>query len=213
MHKHHILSEPNAKKKLLFWYTNPHVASHVIVQSRACKRCQKETYILPFCLLCLQPERKLAIRRSTIEDAGLGVFAVRRTGKRLNPREILFDPGDFVCEYGCSENLIDDNEVTARYGRISTQPYTYRTEDDRNYDSSGYRTVGALVNDSYRTCNLPNVEFVEASHSVLVCATRIIHDGDELFVKYGLEYWSEVQSCRYETSFEEPGWHRNHLKP
>lgn len=211
-----VLTTPSEDRPLKFFYINPHVATCSLVRPYQCRKCSSPTYLVPFCSGCLVECAQLEVRQSNIREAGLGLFAARgkegsKTGGEV--RKPVFDVGQVICDYGYVANLISEAEVTTRYGSTSTQPYTYRTEDGRNYDSALFRTVGCFANDASgggsskaKSQYKNNAVFSETDEGVSVTATRPIFPGDEIFIPYGSSYWSEVGTCRYATCFDEPEW-------
>ena len=191
---------------LVFWYKTEHVATGTRLRVEQCRNCELYTYILPFCIACSE-KRGLLVRTSSIPGAGNGVFACKRQdmGDRIRSK-LIFSQGSRVCSYGTEQNRIVLATALSRYGSISTQPYTYETEDGRYYDSADYRTIGAIINDIRGTSHKYNVEFRERSGEVCVAAIVNIYEGDELFLSYGDEYWKSVSSSKYTTASERPEW-------
>ena len=130
---------------------------------------------LPYCCKRNHLQRKLGleVKRSTIDGAGLGVFACRR-----------FESGQRVCRYH-SERL-RKREYERRYGKTDWQT-SYLLELDEFYvDGTYVRGVDAMINDGLSD-EKNNVEFLESG----VYATRDIEIGQEIFVSYGPAYWVE----------------------
>jgi len=187
---------------LVFWYKTEHVATGTKIRVAECRTCGIYTYILPYCAAC-SVKRGLVVKPSSIPEAGLGVFACKRG---TSENELVFRRGTRICSYGTEENRIVLGNAVSRYGTLSTQPYTYQTEDGKYYDSADYRTIGAIINDSKGSGIPCNARFSEKGYEVCVVAVKDIYAGQELFISYGDEYWGSISMCKYTTSVERPSW-------
>lgn len=167
--------------------------------ARRCKR--KSCYTVPYCWQHLKSLANLRIGRTTLLDPAtnrrfqfLGLFAC--DSKR--PGETLFRKGDAITPYVGDVKTMD--EIDLMYGEDDTVPYGELTEvqdgDDLVVDGACFRGVASLANDAIpgSTCDGGGCRTNSRFHSgdgnyPTLKATRVIKDGDEIFVDYGEEYW------------------------
>ncbi len=90
----------------------------------------------------LVTEKWLQIRRSTIEGAGLGLFAHEENAP---PNTIVFEKGDTICQYN-GEHLSRD-EIIGRYANF-TAPYGLGLSANEFIDGAIERGIGSLANNN-----------------------------------------------------------------
>lgn len=187
-------------------------ASHNFSCSLKCKqctsitkkgtRCKRKTCIgAGVCYTHLLHSMKLRIRDSEHLSSGKGVFAqlsrnTPSTSLRATRRPIVFRRGDTIVEYG--GEIIDLAVVHTRYGG-HLAPYVLEKPKGQRHieDGACQRGVGSIINDFRSTSgtnaqNNTNVMFVfsNSQKKFIVKATKNIHDGEELLVNYGNQYFS-----------------------
>lgn len=152
-----------------------------ILKKQKCQLCKKQVSIgLPFCSIHLQSALWLKSKKSTIPNAGNGIFAWNPDmGKRDEP---LFNKGDHVWDY--EGEIVSRKEEYERYG-ANTAPYSVDLGYGSSIDGSCYRGLINLINHDR---NRKNVEMNLYDGGVEVRATKKIYHGDELFVDYGKAY-------------------------
>lgn len=127
---------------------------------------------------CRYHSRGLRVLRSSIPNAGLGVYT-----KRAIPR------GALVGEY--SGELLNALDLRERYPpKLDPARYIFSTEwpdvfiDGARPDSGIERWINDGGDEQYQ-----NVEARGLGARVLLYATRNIARGEELFLSYGAAYW------------------------
>ena len=114
----------------------------------------------------------LEINKSTIEKAGLGVFALE-----------YIPPKTYIGRY-------EGKKIT----RNKTGFYYFEINNKVGMDAGGSpRGYMAMINDSYNTTNTLNCEFIvdENKQIVEIWSITDIKVGCELFVSYGECYWND----------------------
>jgi hypothetical protein len=115
----------------------------------------------------------LEINKSTIESAGLGVFALE---------------------------LIPAKKCIGKYEGVKkthnkTGDYYFEINNKVGIDAINYpRCYMAMINDSYKTENKINCEFRinEIKEMVEIWSIENIDVGSELFISYGNDYWIDI---------------------
>ena len=145
-------------------------------------RCrQRVCFGAPMCWQHLMSERKLRIKKSNVQGAGKGLFAMQRG---VGPQAIVFRRGDVVTKY--EGEVMTDAGLTARYGNY-TAPYGISVSNDVYENGACRRGAGAMIN--HATGNRVNVEFVEnGDNRSEIRALKAIRNGQELLVDYGANY-------------------------
>lgn len=184
------------------------------VDPRTGEACQHKACLdFELCKLHLEIVFKVAIRESTIAGAGLGLFAHKHKAKpKTNGSPtVVFRAGEFICPYGGvvmdahDYNRLYDfwhegkfYENTGPYG-IQGWDYEKKQHDHTKIvDAICLRRAGAYANDprdARRTNALVNVDGLYA--------TKTIHQGDEVFVNYGEDYWAGGNNLDVDTVLEE----------
>lgn len=181
-----------------FVYTAPDRQFSCPLQCQQCEaqsattgqRCRKRACIgVPLCWQHLLSERHLRIRASGLgAAAGDGLWAQR---SRVAPaagapgREVLFREGDLITYY--DGEVVTPEILQARYGDL-TAPYGIATRGAHREDGACRRGPGSVANHRGQR---PNARFSYAAGQgdrATLRATRVIRDGDEIFVSYGRQY-------------------------
>ena len=131
---------------------------------------------MPFTVMN-ENNNNVKIKQSSIVGAGNGLFANKK-----------FKKGDYICAYS---GVLVDNEVVNRGDYISQYIYQHYNGNyaiDADDELSCY---GRYINDSLSK-RKTNCEFNQHKDSdyAYVRAVKNIKKGDEIFVKYGPEYWT-----------------------
>ncbi len=158
------------------------------------ERCKKNC-VLPFeyCYSHLPIKLNLQIRKSTIPNAGKGLFAYKPYS---NPNDIVFKKNQKICNY--NGDHINLNELNARYGNY-TAPYAVKISNNEFIDSALERGVGSFANTKN---NHNNAEFTISyqHHTASLKAKRNIRNNEEIFLGYGRAYrMPNVEHVRYYT--------------
>ena len=172
-------------------------------------RCNRKTVrALPYCWQHYQKINRVIIKRSTVPQAGFGLFACDRNKKR---GEVVFKKNDLIAQY--NGEILSNAELNARYGSGGqTATYTwYNDVTDQNLDSACKRFLGAFANDPKGTGKRANAKldykrikqrdrdhinelrYTDLPHRVPgIVAQRDIRNGEEILVKYGANWWDGV---------------------
>jgi len=160
------------------------IYEHDLVEGN-CHYCGTQTTI-PFevCHTCALDYLHLQVRQSTIENAGLGVFAYN---PHVDNDAIIFTKKAKILEY-VGEN-ITTQEVNTRY-RDLTAPYAVRVNRDTAIDSTLARGLASLINTGGLTLEENNCELSYATRTrkMNIKATKNIRNNQELFCYYGDDY-------------------------
>jgi len=130
----------------------------------------------------------LQIKKSTIAEAGKGLFAI---GKG-----IIFRTGDRICMY--NGELINARELIRRY-HDDTAPYGIQLHNKNGHeqyeDAATERGIGSLANHS-RNRNKINARLsISRNNRAQLIATKNIRSGTEIFVNYGPDYRFNEDVC------------------
>jgi hypothetical protein len=158
--------------------------------------CSATTDIVPFCAAHLRARLQLAVRPSTLPDAGLGLFAVSNRAN-ATAGDIVFDNGDLI--YYMEGEVLRWAEYETRYGASHDPtgaywftPYAARLPNGQIVDALLVRGVLACANDPRD----PTRVNMKPSHPdrrptrMPMFATRPIRDGEEIFTAYGECWWT-----------------------
>ena len=173
------------------------------------RRCRRKCVIgLEVCSQHLGLIYHLKIKKSTIQNSGLGVFAINPYLARDDTKTILFHgernkrrgTGDFICDY--NGETISNAEMENRYNEY-TAPYGCRINPRAVVDAACSRSLGSMIN-STTSYSSANCEFVQrrVGHQpvgVYIRARKNIRNGDELLVWYGKEYQFHEDGVRFST--------------
>ena len=183
--------KPYFSKKLEIIADQPHKNKFLgFVQIRQCqaKDCYKKTNIQPYCELHRKEILKLSVKKSTIPEAGMGLFAFKEKEK------IVFNEGDLIGFY--QGEVLNDKQLRERYGakfdKTDEKWFTPYTAKAGNVfiDSIIIRTTMSCMNDMREDWKSNVIEKYDEKKNNLKCiAKKNIYHGDELFVTYGISYW------------------------
>jgi hypothetical protein len=136
----------------------------------------------------------LKVGKSKIQNAGSGVFATKDFAK-----------DELIVDFSYQE--ISDAQLRKRYDYKNVQgqnvqgvaPYGLNLKlGGKSGDAACTRNIASFVNDGYnpnpRLAKSANVEFFlyMRPRELWLRATQNIKKGDELYVNYGKEYWSNI---------------------
>ena len=128
----------------------------------------------------------LKVKRSTIPNAGKGLFATKQ-----------FKKGKPIGAYAGENISVAENN--RRYGAddLDNAPYSLsaRNMPGRILDSACSRSLMSLAN-SKRERKRNNAKFsqhMKGDGTINVISTKRIKDGDEIFIDYGKGYWKGAQ--------------------
>lgn len=160
--------------------------------------CSTRVRITPFCAHHLRKLLDLAIRPSTVEAAGYGLFV-----HAAYPRPVVFKKGEAICEY--AGELLTKGQLDDRYGDF-TAPYAADVGSAGDaIDAACVRSVGAMAN--HASGRRANAAITDGGDGTLVLiALRDIEDGKEVFVDYvgkrpdGVAYSFEEPGSQYDTA-------------
>lgn len=144
-------------------------------------RCKKRCQIgVSICWVHLLSLNNLRIKKSTIPNSGLGLFALRKNNTSKLNKLPVFKIGQKITAYG--GDIIDEGELLRRYGD-KTAPYTYDVGDDSYEDAALVRGVGSTIN--HKSESKKNCECVVGRNGRLhIRATKKIFHGKELYLNY-----------------------------
>jgi hypothetical protein len=157
------------------------------LSSRFCKfiknngqRCRNRCVIgLDYCHIHTKYVLKLQIKKSTIENAGKGLFAYG------NPNEIIFKKNSKICDY--NGQLISEETLNGRYDQY-TAPYAIRLHKNKYEDASTVRGIGSTANHSNIKRKINARLSVKRDNTAQLMSTKDIKGGQEIFVDYGDDY-------------------------
>lgn len=173
------------------------------------KRCTRQTVkALPYCWQHYQKINRVRIAKSSVPNAGFGLFVCDTTKKK---GELVFKKKDLIAQY--NGDVLDAAQLNLRYGEGGqTATYTWNNSDLNEYlDSACKRYLGAYANDpkgtgkranakiDYKLVNQRDRDHINPHRyrdlpdriSGLV-AIKDIYNGDEIFVSYGAQWWNGV---------------------
>ena len=140
---------------------------------------------------------QIKIKKSTLPDAGKGLFAMN---KQKEPNEIIFRQGDTIIPYS-GEKKLTNQELSNRYGDY-TAPYGVQYANNNNEDAACKRGVGSLANRNVGNLNnarlLPN----RRNGSIFLRATKNIRNNNEIFVPYGRQYSLNEEGVSNQTKYK-----------
>ena len=126
-------------------------------------------YIEPIPIYYHNSKYNLSIQPSLIAEAGLGVYT-----------------NDFI-----PINTFIDSYL-GHYSSRCFSRYYFRIRDGVGIDALDYpRCYMGMLNDSINSVYTNNCKFVVDDDNVNVYSIRDINVGEELFISYGSDYWSD----------------------
>jgi hypothetical protein len=148
------------------------------------QQCKKHTVIgLDFCYVHTKSKLKLQIKKSTIKEAGKGLFAVGP------PNKIIFKNKQRICLY--NGEFIDADELYERY-QDDTAPYGVRLNNEKGEpkyeDAATERGIGSTANHTSNKSKINARLAVSRQNRCQLMATKDIKGGKEILVDYGDEY-------------------------
>jgi len=149
-------------------------------------RCKRKVAIgLDLCFNHLESVKHLKIKKSTIPNAGKGLFAV---DKSAEPNAIIFKKDQLIADY--SGETINTEELEKRYGE-HTAPYAMQVQKDFYTDGATQRGYGTIANHT-NNANAKNCKFRfncrVNPHRVQLVAVKNIRNGNEILTSYGRSY-------------------------
>jgi len=156
-------------------------------------QCKRQTVIgSPYCYTHLVYKHHLRIKKSTIPNAGMGLFAVDPTD---NTDRIIFKAGQTIVKY--KGEIIDTDELNERYGEY-TAPYTVSISRDRYEDAAQQRGIGSIANTKP---NHNNATISVHNGYASLKATKNIRNNQEIFLSYGNAYKLHEDGVEHETKY------------
>ena len=146
-------------------------------------QCKRRTIIgLPFCWSHTLSHRNVRVKDSTIPNSGKGLFAIN---KQAAANAILFRNLDFIVEY--DGEFINKTELERRYGDY-TAPYAGEITPTRFEDGACRRGIGTIGNYRQNFNAVLDIDENAHPHRLIVRASKIIRNGQEIFIDYGSQY-------------------------
>jgi hypothetical protein len=148
-----------------------------IAHTNSNKQCKKQTVIgSPYCYTHLLYKHHLRIKKSTIPDAGMGLFAIDPMDSE---HKIIFKRNDTIALY--KGEIIDKDELINRYSN-KTPPYAIGINKNRFEDGASVRGVGSIANTK---AGHNNATISVHNGYAKIKATKNIYNEDEIFLSYG----------------------------
>lgn len=168
------------------WYDAPLESTQCIDHNKNGTRCKRKVIIgAPYCSQHLKLKHFLVIQDSTIENAGIGLYACD-----INKDEdaIIFKKNDRVCYY--DGEVLTQDQFIERYRtppNKKTVPYTFALHNNEYEDGAIKRGVGTLVN--HKPANQCNCKLsIGRNNRAQIIAIKDITNYSELFVSYSRSY-------------------------
>jgi hypothetical protein len=152
-------------------------------------RCRRTTCkIGKHCAQHLSKEMGLAVKKSTIANAGFGLFATRDFP--VTTAQVKTKKFPRLCKY--EGEIIDYDELQRRYGD-ELAPYTLRVNqnkyiDARSTQSGVARYINSNTGPGLKKKYTANCKFNQNQWVVL---TKSVKKGEEFFLSYGRQYWAK----------------------
>jgi hypothetical protein len=137
----------------------------------------------PLCFIHRKKEYHVALKPSTIPNAGKGLFADNGT----NDNSVVFRAGRKICPY--YGETLTPNQIDNRYGVNKTVPYAVEIKNDgTSLDGAIKRGIGSMIN--HKPISQANTRFSinRPQTEINIVATKNIKNKRELYVPYGSEY-------------------------
>jgi hypothetical protein len=148
-----------------------------IEHTKAHTQCKRQTVIgSPYCYIHLLYKHHLRIKKSTIQNAGMGLFAVDPID---STHKIIFKRNDTIALY--KGEIIDLKQLIDRYSD-KTPPYVVGINKNRFEDGASVRGVGSIANTK---AGHNNATISVHNGYAKIKATKNIYNGDEVFLSYG----------------------------
>ncbi len=142
-------------------------------------RCRKRTCRGPVCWQHAQSQHGLRVKPSQVQNAGFGLFATKRMAKDAR-----------IAAYTGQRRT--RAQVNERYGGDTGQYVLCRSDNECFDASASNSSLARFANDARGSSFANNAWFTRGATRgpPLLCATRAIPVGREVFVSYGRECWS-----------------------
>ena len=140
----------------------------------------------------MRERMRLRMGKSSIPDAGIGVFAVG-TPEQIAENTPVFLKDTIITHYG--GDVVGPETLNERYG-ASLAPYTMQFADMPQLfmDAALNRHVSAMINHIAMDDPANNVYVYNHDQKIiLMVAKRDIFSGEELLYDYGPEYWKKAK--------------------
>lgn len=151
-----------------------------------CTVCKSETYVEPLCPTHVVEKFGVAVRKSSIEGAGLGLYTLRAIRK-----------GELICPPYLGK-ILTKKELDDIYGEGSA-PYTLELRKDTYVDAACQRSWAAFIN--HAPHKVANAKFAVYRGVANVRATRNIEPHSEILVNYGKDYFRYKDNTYTQTTF------------
>ena len=177
------------------------VAFSCVLTSEPCKGFKagtdvpcKRKCLIPFeyCSTHLRPYMQLRVGKSTLPNAGLGLFAAKR---KEATSDVVFKREEKIAQY--DGELISTEEGDRRYD-LETGPYLMETGLKQwRRDAACKRCVASIANGKAKT--YANARISPFKDGASIKATKVIKDGEEVFLDYGQTYVMHPKNSSYVT--------------
>ena len=171
------------------------VSSQCTAHSKAGSRCKRRCVIgIPFCYTHLLYNNHLRIKKSTIPEAGLGLFAMDPLD---SSNHVIFKAGETITKYyGETINLA---ELNNRYHH-KTAPYAIEIIRHKLYEDGALsRGVGATANRKTGSANATLSINTRGKYASLK-ATKNIYNNQEIFLSYGTAFKMNENNVSHSTN-------------
>lgn len=132
---------------------------------------------MPYSHFC-ESSDLVEIKNSNIPNSGQGLFAKKRIKK-----------GDFICWYFgvlIENSVVENGYYDSDY--LIKNPFTNLIIDAEDPLSC----FGRYINDGLgNSQNNSKFDFYEDTTSGVIISTKNIKKGDEIYISYGMDYWTE----------------------
>lgn len=166
--------------------------------------CGKYTSrIHPYCHGCTIRHFRVAVSPSLQgPGAGLGLFA---DDASKHEGDVVFQAGVFIAPY--MGEIVSEEVLEERYTGVNGEsedevccPYAIETSEGETVDATLLRGPAAFCNDS----KLKKYNAVLSEVPILgIVATKPIHQGEEILVSYGKQYWKS-KHFKFDITVDKP---------
>jgi hypothetical protein len=145
-------------------------------------RCKRKCIVpYEYCYQHLASIKKLRVKKSTIANAGLGLFAL---DKQAGPDSIVFRKDDIISDY--NGRILNFKELNRLYG-FRTAPYAAKVNENYFIDAACKRGVGSIANRNPGNNNA-KILVDHRNKKVRIRALKPIKNNQEIFMSYGNSY-------------------------
>jgi hypothetical protein len=157
-----------------------------------------------YCWIHLKYKNHLRIKKSTIPNAGKGLFAVNdklphHPNHPYHPDHVVFKVDDVIADY--DGEVINQAQLEHRYGNRAAPYVAMQTQANGKYeDGALVRGVGTMANrpPPNRLSNA-KLSYSTARRKLVLRATRRIYHNQEVFLNYGPDYNHNRAGTRHVT--------------